>query len=279
MVFSEQIVLHMNILLLVTMSISSFIAPFIGGFFLAFLLISMMPGLFSGWLKRQQRMMNDELEHDSEIPEDNWKNPGNHSHFMYFFLGQSGCGKDTQVSKILEQLTLQGIPYLYVSIGDEVRGLIEQLGKQSYFAQAMKSVNDQGKLQPASLPIHFFMKKFIPGYTGKQVIIVNGSPRSFRELQLWSALISVGYLPNAKIINIDVTDDECRKRLKMRPGRPDTEDAQALENKLAWYKPIRIWLIKKLPLGVEVVTIDGVGSIEATADQIYDVFAKDGVLG
>lgn len=241
--------------------------------FFLFLFIFGIPSIFPGWLKRQQQLMDDE-----DPPVEDWVNPGKHEYPMYFFLGQSGCGKDTHVLKLLGKLQAEGVKYIYVSIGDQVRGLIEALGNENYFAQHMKHVNDQGKLQPASIPLHFFLSKFIPEYTGEEVIIINGSPRSHRELKMWASLIQIGYLPNAKIIHIDVTDDECRNRLANRPDRPDTEDATARETKLAWYKPIRKWLNEKLPTGVEVVTIDGMRPIDDVAQSIEEFFVTEDVL-
>ncbi len=270
----------MHILLFIVLSIPTW-GAFLGGCLFVLLLFVLMPGLFAGWLKDQQRLINEENSFLDMIPatEDEWwSNPGNHRYDMYFILGQSGSGKDTQVKKVIKHLESQGTRYIYVSIGDCVRGLIEDLGEENFFAESMKRINDQGKLQPPVLPIHFFLSRFIPEYTGNEVVIVNGSPRSDKELKLWAMLIQVGYLPNATIVHLDVTDEECRNRLLNRPGRPDTVDPQALETKLSWYKPIRKWLTEKLPTGVRVVTINGMGTEDDIAEQMYGFFAKEEVL-
>lgn len=241
--------------------------------FLVLLFIFIAPGIFPDWLKRQQQIIDDE-----DPPAKDWVNPGKHEYPMYFILGQSGSGKDEHSGKILSHFQREGVKYIYVSMGGQVRSFIESIGTDNHFIRNMKQINDQGKLQPASLPLYFFLSKFIPEYTGEEVIIINGSPRSYRELKLWAALIQAGYLPNAKIVHLDVTDDECRNRLANRPDRPDTEDAAVRETKMAWYKPIRKWLNEKLPVGVEVVTIDGMRSIDEVEQSIKEFFIAEDVL-
>lgn len=202
----------------------------------------------------------------------------NHARKLYFILSQSGGGKDTQAGKILQLFQDQQVPHLYISMGDQVRGTLTELGPENAFAKNVKMINDAGKLQPASLPIHFFLSYFIPRYTGKEVIIVNGSPRSKKELELWGDLIQVGHVPPARIVHLDVSDDECRKRLKNRPGRPDTEDDAARETKLAWYKPIRKFLGKRLPEGIQLVTIDGMQQPDRVFESLKNYFIKEAVL-
>jgi adenylate kinase family enzyme len=240
---------------------------------LAFLFLSLLSSFFSSWAEKHNREINEGIIGSS------WVNPGKHAYPMYFLLSQSGGGKDTQAGKLLGLFQKNEVKYIYVSIGDCVRGLVSQIGSESIFAQRMKAINDDGKLQPPVMPLHFFLTKFIPEYTGEEVIIVNGSPRSYEELRLWAYLIQAGYLPDARIIHINVTDEECRKRLLGRhDGRVDTQNTKALETKLAWYQPIRIWLQKKLPTGVSLVTIDGMRTPDEVAGSIQQYFINEDVL-
>ena len=128
------------------------------------------------------------------------------------------------------------------------------------------------------LYIYFFLAHFIPQYTGKEVVIVNGSPRSDKELKLWCDLIQSGHVPPARIIHLDVTDEACRTRLKNRPGRPDTEDDATRETKLAWYKPIRKFLGKRLPEGIQLVTIDGMKNSDQVFESLKNYFVAEAVL-
>lgn len=186
---------------------------------------------------------------------------------MYFILGQSGSGKDTQAGKILARLQEERIPYLYVSIGDHVR-LRRQ--SSSFFGKHMSAIDKEARLQPPTMPIHFFLTEFEEKYTGEEVIIINGSPRNSRELHLWVDYIQSGYFPGAKIINLEVTDDECRKRLMSRSGRTDTMDEKNRETKLGWYKPVREMLAETLPVGITLVTINGM----QTEDQVFSEIEK-----
>lgn len=226
--------------------------------------IMSMPGLFF------KKKTIDEALAEKQFP--------NHERKLYFILSQSGGGKDTQAGKILQLFQDQHVPYIYVSMGDQVRSTVAGLGPENAFAKNMKMINDAGKLQPASLPIHFFLAQFIPQYSGKEVVVINGSPRSDKELQLWADLIQSGHVPPARIVHLDVTDDECRNRLKNRPGRPDTEDDAARETKLAWYRPIRTFLRKRLPEGIQLVTIDGMKDPQTVLESLKNYFIAEGVL-
>ncbi len=240
---------------------------FIVGFFVVALIIFCVISIPQLFFKKKTI---DEANTEKQFP--------NHACKLYFILSQSGGGKDTQAGKILQLFQEQGVKYIYISMGDQVRGTLAELGPENAFARNMKMINDAGKLQPASIPIHFFLAHFIPHYTGNEVVVVNGSPRSDKVLKLWGDLIQSGHIPPARIIHLDVTDEECRKRLKSRPGRPDTEDDAARETKLAWYKPIRKFLRNRLPEGMQMVTINGMKSPEHVFESLKNYFVAEAVL-
>lgn len=199
----------------------------------------------------------------------------NHQFPLYFILSQSGGGKDTQVEKMISLLTAENVKVLYVSMGDFVR---KYQSESTFFGKQMKEINTKGKLQPAAIPVHFFLSEFLTEYTGEELIIINGSPRSLKELDLWSELITAGYLPKARIVHLEVTDDECRERLKNRPNRPDTEDDAARETKLGWYKPIRRMLEEKLPAGISLVPINGMQHQDEVFKEIEKLLVRDDVI-
>lgn len=192
---------------------------------------------------------------------------------VFFFLGQSGAGKGTQVAKVLEWLKKEaGKDVLYVSMGDEVRGTISKLSEDNFFRNHMHQINEQGKLQPPEIPLYFFLNKFIFDFKPGQVIIIDGSPRSEKEFSLWQDLISSGYIPSPYIINIEVSDEECKRRLKNRPGRSDTQNEKSLNTKLAWYTPVRKILADKTigekPARFAIINIDGEKSAELVFEQV-----------
>lgn len=199
-------------------------------------------------------------------------------HKMYFLMSQSGGGKDTQAALITQWLQKKHVPFIYVSIGTEVRLLTSttQTGPALHFPLHMKAINDEGKLQPAIIPLHFVLTTLIQKYTGNEIIIINGSPRSDKEVALWNDLMVSEYLPPATVLHINVTNAECRKRLMGRTGRNDTQNAQSLRTKLGWYKPVRTFLRKKkLATHIAVETIDGMGSIKKTAQNIKRFLKED----
>lgn len=197
---------------------------------------------------------------------------------LYFILSQSGGGKDTHSKKLLDYLKSKGIKHLYMSMGDEIRGTIEKLGPNNFFSQHMRSINDLGKFQPAVVPMYFLIKFIMEHYTDDEVIIVNGSPRSKKELKLWASLIQTGYLPEACILNLEVTDEECRRRMKARAeieDRFDTTNESSRERKLRQYKPVRAFLKKPLPKGITKIDIDGMRSKEEVFKDVVKALERD----
>lgn len=51
---------------------------------------------------------------------------------LFFFLGQSGAGKGTQVAMVLELLKTMNRDVLYVAMGDEVRGTVKNLPDDNF---------------------------------------------------------------------------------------------------------------------------------------------------
>lgn len=176
---------------------------------------------------------------------------------LFFFLGQSGAGKDTQIRKTLKYLRENNVPYFYISNGDEVRRRSKKAGSGLFFPKHMTEINSQGKLQPPVLPIYFYLTKMEKAYKEGMVIIINGSPRSKAEFPLWQMLMKTGYLPNkAEIIYIDTPNDECKKRIIKR-NRGDTPSDKVLQTKMAWFTPVKKFLTKKMPTGFKLITVNG----------------------
>lgn len=177
--------------------------------------------------------------------------------YLFFFLGQSGAGKDTQIRKVLKHLKEQNKPYFYISNGDEVRKRSKKTDSGLFFPKHMTEINSLGKLQPPILPIYFYLSKMEKNYKEDMVIIINGSPRSKAEFPLWQMLMKTGYLPNkAEIIYIDTPDEECARRIKKRK-RVDTLSDTVVKTKMAWFKPVKKFLTKKMPTGFKLIKVDG----------------------
>lgn len=176
---------------------------------------------------------------------------------LFFFLGQSGAGKDTQIRKTLKYLRENNVPYFYISNGDEVRRRSKKADSGLFFAKHMTKINSQGKLQPPVLPIYFYLAKMEKAYKEGMVIIINGSPRNKKEFPLWQMLMKTGYLPNkAEIIYIDTPNDECKRRILKR-NRGDTPSDKVIRTKMAWFTLVKEFLAKKMPAGFKLITVNG----------------------
>jgi adenylate kinase family enzyme len=177
--------------------------------------------------------------------------------YLFFFLGQSGAGKDTQIRKVLKHLKEQNKPYFYISNGDEVRKRSKKADSGLFFPKHMTRINSLGKLQPPVLPIYFCLSKIEKAYKEGMVIIINGSPRSKAEFLLWQMLMKTGYLPKkAEVIYIDTPYEECARRIKKRK-RVDTQNDAVIKRKMAWFKPVKRFLEGEIPKGFKLITVNG----------------------
>ena len=177
--------------------------------------------------------------------------------YLFFFLGQSAAGKDTQIRKVLKHLREQDKPYFYISNGDEVRKRSKKAGSGLFFAKHMTGINSLGKLQPPLIPLYFFLSKMEKEYKEDMIIIINGSPRSKAEFPLWQMLMKAGYLPKkAEIIYIDTPYEECARRIKKRK-RGDTLSDAVVKTKMAWFKPVKKFLEEEIPKEFKLVTVNG----------------------
>lgn len=161
------------------------------------------------------------------------------------FAGPQGSGKSTQ-GKLLARFL--GISY--ISTGDMFRSLGGEI----------KQIVDEGKLVDDQLTSKIVEEK-LKEEEYENGFIFDGYPRTMEQIKLFDPGFD-------KVIHLDLSDAEAKKRLLARGREDDTEDAitERLRNYHLQTDPILDYYRQKKI----VKQIDGLGSIEEIQQRIKD---------
>lgn len=153
--------------------------------------------------------------------------------YTIIFMGKSGCGKGTQIKKLVELLNQKGENSIeLLEAGQDLRDFINS---ETYSSKLARSNNENGKLQPAFLAVWVWVNKMIQTYSGQKVLIFDGAPRQLNEAYILDEMFDFYNRQNRFIIHINVSDVWARDRLKER-GRNDDIQKESVDRRLTWFK-------------------------------------------
>lgn len=185
-----------------------------------------------------------------------------------FIIGQSGAGKDTLASNLLEYL---GGPQkvLYISTGDELRKFTKE---ENLTAKLSKDNNEKGHIAPWFVIVGCWFKRLSADFTGEETMLWNGTPRSAREFEILSQMIGF-YGRHADMVHLLVPDEECLKRITDRQnaiGREETKTEESIRNKLQFYydKVLPAINLAKEDENFTVHEVDGLGTREEVFERV-----------
>jgi adenylate kinase family enzyme len=150
----------------------------------------------------------------------------------FIFIGQSGCGKGTQVQLLQETLHRLDSDHsvLYLETGRRFRELITS---DLFTARKTKAVMEEGLLPPPFLGVHAWTHFLIEEYDGTGHCVMDGTPRVPDEVPiLLSACKFYGW--ETHVIFIDVGDEWAYERTKVR-GRADDTDEKKIWGRIEWF--------------------------------------------
>lgn len=153
----------------------------------------------------------------------------------YIFIGRSGCGKGSQVERLAEHFTKNGVinnehSWLRVETGARFRefALIE-----SHMGTMVKKAIERGERMPDNFAIWNWTGLLFDKFTGAEHLFFDGCPRSLPEVHaLESFLIFIGR-EKPVVVYLDVSRAESKRRLLER-GRKD-DDPEDIDRRLDWF--------------------------------------------
>jgi len=182
-------------------------------------------------------------------------------------MGRSGSGKGTQ-AKLLEQYIkeqdAEKHPFFYVETGARFRHFIE--GDKLSNKLAFKILNDGGR-QPDFLAIWIWAHVFLENMTGREHLIIDGTPRSHREAAILDTAMKFYGREKPFVIHIKVSREASMGRMVAR-GRSD-DNTNAIQNRMDWYDK------DVLPALTFFQDNDGYNVIEVNGEQSVEEVSKE----
>jgi adenylate kinase family enzyme len=152
--------------------------------------------------------------------------------YTIIFIGKSGAGKGTQISRLFTYLEGKGeFNASYLEAGQTLRDFI---ASGTYTSKIAQSGNMGGKLQPGFLAVWAWANKMITSFTGQKILCVDGAPRKLNEAYILDEMFDFYNRENRIVIHLNVSDDWARERLKER-GREDDLKQESVETRLEWF--------------------------------------------
>lgn len=153
--------------------------------------------------------------------------------YTFILIGRSGCGKGTQ-AKLLETYLKEQhkeFPVFYLETGKRFRDFI---GQDSYSSSLARRITEAGELQPAFLAIWMWSNIFIENLTGKEHLIIDGTPRKEREAHVLDDALHFYKREHPYFIYINTNEEWARKRLDERKRNDDLNE-EAIDKKMLWF--------------------------------------------
>lgn len=152
----------------------------------------------------------------------------------FIFIGQSGSGKGTQAKLLIEELKRrdQATPIFYLETGDQFRKFI---ANPNYTSELSKKIMDVGGLQPTFLAIHMWSHLFIENLSGKEHLVIDGTPRKLDEAKVLDESLNFYGREKPIALFIKVSREWSIERLLGR-GRADDIKIDDINRRLDWFE-------------------------------------------
>ncbi len=185
-------------------------------------------------------------------------------------FGPPGAGKGTQAERLVQRYNL-----VHLSTGDIFRRNIK--GNTELGALAKKYMDD-GNLVPDEITIQMLQSEADrhPDVNG---FIFDGFPRTEKQAFALDEFLKSKGLSITKMLALKVPDEELKKRLLKRAetsGRSDDADPKIIENRIKVYKRDTAPVANYYDAQNKLVEIDGVGSLDAISQRLYNAIEANG---
>lgn len=142
----------------------------------------------------------------------------------YIFIGISGSGKGTQINLLKKHIAKinEGIGSYSFVMGDTLRSFMKDDG---YAQNVIKEITNQGLLVPDLITNSLFVSELLSKLNPNEHLFIDGIPRSVDQAKAIIEFMNFYNRSDVVIINIEVGQDEAKKRMLLRKRPDDTEDS------------------------------------------------------
>lgn len=150
--------------------------------------------------------------------------------FNIILFGPPGSGKGTQSEKIVDKYDL-----VHLSTGNLLR---QEIADKTPLGMEAKNFMDRGQLVPDEVVI-CMIDSCIEKNAGAKGFLFDGFPRTAAQAEALDKLLNLKKTSIAKVLALEVTDDELVSRLLKRgetSGRSDDTDEEIIRRRFAVYK-------------------------------------------
>ena len=185
------------------------------------------------------------------------------------FMGRSGSGKGTQI-KLLKSYLSDIYPdekVLHFESGDGFRSLVKDEG---YTNDRIREIIAKGELVPDFITEWLLTDFLVKNMETETFSIFDGFPRTLKQAKTMDDIIDYYQLPNVKIIDVSVSEDEVRRRMLAR-GRGD-DQLDVINKRIEWYNTNVLPVIQyfKENENYKVLSINGEQSIDGVFQEIKE---------
>ena len=188
----------------------------------------------------------------------------------FVFIGSSGSGKGTQIT-FLKEYIKEHYPethMIHYDSGTHFRSFVERDG---YTSKQMSDILGRGELAPDFITGWLLVDELVNKLTPEKMLILDGFPRTMSQANMFDSAVQYYKLEGIKIINIEVSDDEVRRRMIAR-GRVDDKKPEIIENRISWYKDNVIPVVEHFRENnnYNVIDINGEQSVDGVFKEIIE---------
>jgi adenylate kinase len=183
--------------------------------------------------------------------------------FNLILFGPPGSGKGTQSEKIVEKFGL-----IHLSTGNLLR---QEIADKTTLGLAAKNFMDKGQLVPDEVVIAMIGSS-LEKHANAKGFLFDGFPRTVAQAEALDKLLSLKKTSIAKVIALDVLEEELIKRLLKRgetSGRSDDTNEDVIRRRFAVYKGETEPVADYYKQYGKFEAIKGIG----TVDEIFDALS------
>lgn len=182
--------------------------------------------------------------------------------YNLILFGPPGSGKGTQSDKIVEKYGL-----VHLSTGNLLR---QEIKDKTPLGLEAKSFMDKGQLVPDEVVIGM-VDSYFDQHKGARGFLFDGFPRTVAQAKALDKLLELKKTEIAKVLILDVDEEELIKRLVHRgktSGRSDDADENVQRNRQKVYKKETLPVADYYAKAKKVTKVDGMGTIDDIFERL-----------